>query len=52
MYLLIDLPGLAPVEEPTAELHDFGPTGPVTGTGQVVIVVACAEVCLDLSRQI
>jgi Uma2 family endonuclease len=51
LYVRVDLPGLAPVKEPTFELHDFNPEGVMTAaTDGLVMMVAEIEVRVDLSR--
>lgn len=50
LYLLVDLPSLAPVDQPTAELHDFRCAGhPVTATGQVALTIDEVTVTIDLA---
>ncbi|PZS16349.1 MAG: hypothetical protein DLM54_11400 [Acidimicrobiales bacterium] len=51
LYLLVDLPDLAPVDQPTTELHDFrgGADHPVAPTGELTLTIDEVAVTIDLA---
>jgi hypothetical protein len=49
LYVLVDLPGLAPVTEVTFEAHDFTAGGITTEVGVIDVVVAGRPLRLDLT---
>jgi len=48
---LVDLPDLAPVDQPTTELHDFrgGADHPVAPTGELTLTIDEVAVTIDLA---
>ncbi|MGI9033429.1 MAG: Uma2 family endonuclease [Acidimicrobiales bacterium] len=48
LYLLVDLPGLAPVDDVTFEAHDFGTNRKFTATGAIDLTVGGRPVRFDL----
>lgn len=50
LYLLVDLPGLAPVDQSTGELHDLGAgASAVTTTGELTLTVDDVALTIDLA---